>query len=79
MSFSILSETISLLREMQSQQSDTEGSVFLGLERAIVNLKPHKGDKFSEQELMLIILKELEHLFSELPEVREKLKCLTGL
>lgn len=79
MHYSILREIISLLKEIQSQQSDTGGSVYLSLEKAIVNLEPKKGDKFSEQESIVTVLYTLERLFSELPEIREKLNCLSGL
>lgn len=71
MQYLILRETISLLREIQSQQSDTEGSVYLCLEKVIANLEPQKGERFSEQESYVNVLDSLDRLFSELPEIKE--------
>ena len=76
---SMLNETISLLKEMQFQQSNTGGCVIKSLNRVIRNLETLKSERLSEPEMGTLILDELGSLFSEFPELQQELIDLTGL
>lgn len=75
----MLKETLFLLKEMRSQQGNTEDCVIKRLNQTIQNLEALRGERFSEPEIMAIILQELGALFSELPEIQKQLEYLASL
>ena len=79
MNYSMLKEAIFLLKEMRFQQCNTGDCVTKCLDRSIRNLEALRGEKFSEPELVALILDELALLFSELPEFQEQLERMVGL
>lgn len=72
MNHAMLIETISLLKEIRFQQSNTGDCVIKSLDRVIRNLESFRGERFSEPEMVTLILEELGLLFSEFPELQDQ-------
>ena len=71
MGYSLLIETISLLKEIRSRKSNTSSCVTRKIDEAIRNLASLSGEKVSEPEMATMILQELDKLFIQFPEIRE--------
>ena len=66
----MLREAIFLLKEVRTQQSNTRDGVTKCLDKTISNLESLIGERYSEPEIITLILEELSVLFSEFPELQ---------
>ena len=67
----LLYEALTLLREYESNQSETEDCANKKLAEVIRYLEELLHERYSEQELATILLEQLGLLFDEVPEIQD--------
>ena len=76
MYFPILKEALLILYEIRSQQSNAGGCVGMKLNQVIGNLEAIGPNDYTEVELSVVIIREFDSLFSEFPEIQQRISEL---